>query len=245
MIHLTFDQDWAPAWATLAAHEVVERAGLRGTLFVTHACPSLAAIRAAGALELGWHPNFLAGSSHGASVEAVLDTMARIVPEATGARAHGLLRGTPLLLAYRDRGLVYDAADLHDGVHGLAPFASWTGIARLPIYFEDDVHLQRGRRAHIDALQLEGPGLKVLSFHPILIALDAVDLDGYAGLKAALARDGRSLTDATHADVARLRPPGRPGIGALFRDVVAWLVAHPELAGGPLGDLAAVGRGPG
>ena len=141
MIHLTFDQDWAPAWATESLHDALAAAGQRGTLFVTQGCPSLGTLRAAGCMELGWHPNFLPGSSHGATVAEVLDTMQGLVPEAVGARAHGLMRGTSILLAYRERGLRYDAADIHDGVPGLAPFESWTGMTRLPIWFEDDVHL--------------------------------------------------------------------------------------------------------
>lgn len=238
MIHLSFDQDWAPPWATLALHEALAAAGLRGTLFVTHDCPSLAALRAAGRLELGWHPNFLPGSSHGATVEEVLDTCALLVPEAAGARAHGLMRGTSLLLAYRDRGLLYDAADLRDGAPGHAPFVSWTGLARLPIWFEDDVHLRRGLPCTLEALDLASPGLRVMNFHPVLVALNAADLDGYAGLKAALAAAGTPLTEASERDFAPFVERERPGVGDLLREVVAWLGAHPRRAGGPLREVA-------
>ncbi|MDP6945192.1 MAG: formyltransferase family protein, partial [Myxococcota bacterium] len=47
VIHLSFDQDWAPAWATLALTDALAEAGLEGTLFVTHDCPSLTALREA------------------------------------------------------------------------------------------------------------------------------------------------------------------------------------------------------
>ena len=238
MIHLTFDQDWAPAWATERLHDALGAAGQRGTLFVTQRCPSLATLRAEGRMELGWHPNFLPGSSHGATVAEVLDTMEAIVPEAVGARAHGLMRGTSLLLAYRDRGLRYDAADIHDGVRGLAPFSSWTGVTRLPIWFEDDVHLQRGLPCTLDALDLASPGLKIMTFHPVLLALNSADLQGYEDLKVALRARGAGLTDATGDDFAPFVERRRRGVRDLYEAVLGWLVEHPERAGGPLGELA-------
>jgi len=238
VIYLSFDQDWAPAWATRALADALQRAGLEGTLFVTQGCPSLAAIRAAGHMELGWHPNFLPGSSHGSTVEEVLDTMAGWVPEAVGARAHALMRGTPLLMAYQARGICYDAADIFDGRPGLAPFVSWTGMVRLPIWFEDDVHLQRGLPCSLDALDLDAEGLKICTFHPVLVALNAADLGGYEALKADLASRGVALTDATKADFAPHKERERPGVGDLFQALVSWLEDHPKRRGGRLRDAA-------
>jgi hypothetical protein len=237
VIHLTFDQDWAPAWATERLAKRVQDAGLQATLFVTHDCPSLAALRSSEAFELGWHPNFLPGSSHGADVESVLDFMAQIVPEAVGARAHTLMRGTPLLEAYKRRGLRYDGADLHDGVANLEVFQSWTGVSRIPIWFEDDVHLQRGLGCELGSLSLDTPGLKVCTFHPVLVALNCADLDSYGALKADLAARGVGLTDATVEDFARFRQSDRLGVGDLFESLVSWLEAHPASAGSGLATL--------
>lgn len=238
MIHLSFDQDWAPEWATRALTDALKSRGLKGTLFVTHACPSLSAIRQSGHIELGWHPNFLPGSSHGESVDEVLDTMARWVPEAQGARAHTLMRGTPLLLAYRARGLRYDAADIFDGRDNLSPFESWTGMTRLPIWFEDDVHLERGLECSLEALDLVSPGLKICTFHPVLVALNASDLSSYQALKADLSARNIPLSDATMADFAPHRTRDRAGVGDLFEALISWLVAHPEMQGGCLKELA-------
>lgn len=242
VIYLSFDQDWAPAWATLDVHNALAAAGLSGTLFVTHACPSLPVLRARpDILELGWHPNFLPGSSHGNSTEAVLDTLAELVPEAVGARAHCLIRGTPFLQAYQARGLVYDAADIHDGEAGLAPFASWTGMWRLPIWFEDDVHLQRGLPCRLDALDLAARGMKIMTFHPVLVALNAADLNGYAALKDDLRAQGVELTEATREHFAPHRSTG-PGVADLFDAIVAWLTEHPDRAGGMLRSAAGHAR---
>lgn len=236
MIYLSFDQDWAPPWATRWLTDTLRDAGLQGTLFVTHPCESLEVLRREGHVELGWHPNFLPGSSHGSTTEEVLDTMARWVPEAVGARAHTLMRGTPLLMAYRARGLRYDAADIFDGRAELSPFESWTGMTRLPIWFEDDVHLERGLECTLEALPLAQQGMKVCTFHPVLVALNAADLDGYQALKHDLARRNIPLTGATREDFAPHRQDERPGVGDLFEALVTWLKAHPERCGGQLKD---------
>ena len=65
VICLSFDQDWAPPWASLAILDRLERAGLEATFFVTHDGPAVARLRASELVELAWHPNFLPGSSHG------------------------------------------------------------------------------------------------------------------------------------------------------------------------------------
>ena len=237
MIHLTFDQDWAPPWATERLAARIHQAGLQATLFVTHDCPSLPALQARGAFELGWHPNFLPGSSHGETVEDVLDFMAAIVPDARGARAHTLMRGTPILEAYKRRGLRYDAADLHDGIAGLEVFQSWTGLSRIPIWFEDDVHLQRGLSCALDALDLDAPGLKVCTFHPVLVALNCANLDAYGALKSSLSSRGVALTEATVEDFAPFVNETQDGLGDLFEALVSWLEAHPESAGAGLATL--------
>lgn len=232
-VHLTFDQDWATEAATLAVLAVLETHDLRGTFFVTHPCPALHALRASGRVELAWHPNFLPGSSHGATPEAVLSTLAQWVPEAVGARAHCLVQGTPTLMAYRRAGLRYDAATLRDGVADLAPFRSWTGLWDLPIWFEDDVHLERGLPCHLQALSLDAPGLKIMTFHPMLVALDAPSLAPYHALKAGLA--GQPLSQAPEALVAQHRGVG--GVGSLFHAVAEWMARHREVAGGTLAEL--------
>ena len=237
MIHLSFDQDWAPAWATEALIRHVVDAKQVGTLFVTNACSSLDLARASG-FELGWHPNFLPGSSHGESIDEVLDFMTALVPEAVGVRAHCLVRGTPYMVAYRDRGLRYEASDLMDGVDGLEPFRSWTGLWRLPIWLEDDVSLERGLRFFFTESELAGEGLQVVNIHPVLHALNCTELAQYQDLKAHLAKTGVSLTQATQEDFASFVQSDRPGVRDLLDELLGHMQRHEERAGGCLKDLA-------
>ena len=238
--HLTFDQDWAPDWAVDGIIELLDRQGLTGTFFVTHASPVLERLRSSGRFELGLHPNFLPGSSHGSSQAAVLETLQAIVPEAVGARAHYLVQGTPTLQAYATHNLIYDAASLRDEVAGLEPFVSWTGVVDLPIWFEDDVALQRGRPPGSHLLTNAPPGLRVFNFHPVLIALDACGLQGYAGLKTSLAERNIRLVDATPDDFAPFVERG--GVGTFLRELTTFLEERPHLRGNFLSDEARTAR---
>ena len=65
------------------------------------------------------------------------------------------------------------------------------------------------------------PGLKVFTFHPVLVALNAADLTGYSALKTDLASRGRSLTEATPEDMARHRQDARPGVSDLMQSLLA------------------------
>jgi hypothetical protein len=62
---LTSDLDWASEYCIEHFLDIAERFSVTPTLFVTHA--SVAAFQAArdARAELGIHPNFLPGSSHG------------------------------------------------------------------------------------------------------------------------------------------------------------------------------------
>ncbi|MCB9506255.1 MAG: hypothetical protein H6697_01155 [Myxococcales bacterium] len=233
MIHLTFDQDWAPPWATERLAADLRAAGQRGTLFVTNACAALAPAAADGTLELGLHPNFLPGSSHGATTGDVLDHVATLAPGAIGVRPHCLVTHTPLRLEYGRRGLLYESADLMDGVENLAPLALWTGLVRFPIFWEDDVHLSFGRDCSPGALRCSGGGLRVLNFHPVLLALNASDLAGYGALKASLAARGVALAAATEEDFAP-HVSNKRGVRDLLADVLELLSARPDQAGGTL-----------
>lgn len=94
---LTLDIDWAPdctiEWIarTLVARQV------RATWFVTHLSPAVERLRDHPDLfQLGIHPNFLAGSSHGDTTDAVLGHCMGLVPEALTMRSHALVQSPPI-----------------------------------------------------------------------------------------------------------------------------------------------------
>ena len=65
---------------------------------------------------------------------------------------------------------------------GLAPLHHWAGLLRLPVFWEDDVHWARGGSWTFApyAELFFSSGLKILNFHPFLVALNVPDASFYS-----------------------------------------------------------------
>ena len=222
MSAITLDVDWAPDHAIDAvAGELIER-DVRATWFVTHASPAIDRLRDRPDLfELGIHPNFAPGSTHGETPDAVLDHCMAIVPEARSMRTHGLVQSSALLALVRERTPVrVDASLFLPGANDLAPvdypLASGS-IVRVPYLWEDDAEMLRPDPVW-DAwgLAARTRGLAVFDFHPIHVVLNSADMRAYEALKR------RGLDGATAGDVASLRHDG-VGAGTAFAGLLEGL----------------------
>ena len=95
---LTIDIDWAPDFAIKKLADALIRHKVKCTWFVTHESPAIKELRNHSDLfELGIHPNFFPGSTHGNNEKEVLDYMVSIVPGAKTVRSHALLQSSRLL----------------------------------------------------------------------------------------------------------------------------------------------------
>jgi polysaccharide deactylase WbmS-like protein len=215
LIAITLDVDWAPDHAIDAvAAQLIER-DVRATWFVTHSGPAVDRLRERPDLfELGIHPNFAPGSSHGDTPEAVLDHCMALVPEAQAMRTHGLVQSTALLALARERTPIrVDASLFLPGAARLAPIEYPLApgpIVRVPYLWEDDAEMLRPDPAW-DAwgVATGAQGLAVFDFHPIHVVLNSADTRAYEALKQ------RGLDRATAGDIAALRQDGA-GAGTAF-----------------------------
>lgn len=220
-IAVTLDIDWAPDFVIDEVAEALAQAGVPATWFVTHASPAVDRLRGRPELfELGIHPNFLARSSHGSTVEAVMGHLLEIVPGATSMRTHGLVQSSVLL----DE--IATMSPISTDVSLLLPFASHLApvryrtrradFVRLPYFWEDDLAMcQRNPCWTSASLLAAGSGLKIFDFHPIHIALNSPDMTAYEQLK----RAAPDLVNARPTDVARNVHPG-PGAGTFFAELL-------------------------
>src|ERR1700674_614649 len=95
---LTLDVDWAPDFMVEPLVDALLGAGVRSTWFVTHPSKAIDRMRHHPELfELGVHPNFLPGSSHGSTTAAVLKTCLEMFPESLWLPRHPLAPSPPLL----------------------------------------------------------------------------------------------------------------------------------------------------
>jgi len=212
-VAITFDIDWAPDWCVALCARLCAEAGAPATFFATHASPALDDLRRDRRFEIGIHPNFLAGSSHGTTLRAVLDHCLNFAPGASAMRTHGLFQSSELFALVCDHypGIETDVSLLLPFHRNLVPTDLYLGtsgrrLTRLPYGWEDDVAANwPGWRW--DAEPVTSPGLAIFDFHPIHVALNTRALGPYGDLKRALG--SMQLQNATERDIAHFIERGQ------------------------------------
>jgi hypothetical protein len=182
---LTSDQDWAPEWAAEIFLDEVRRCGVPLHIFRTSPSTAFDAALRAGEIEQGWHPNFRPGSSQGSTISEVIEYCESNFPGASTVRSHCFAEDTFAWRALRSAGVVADSqlCSLFQGY--VLPIAHWTGIVRLPIYFEDDVFFEIAPGLDLETVlpTLFTPGLKILNFHPTFVGCNTPSRSFHESMK--------------------------------------------------------------
>jgi hypothetical protein len=220
---LTADQDWAPEWAAEAFLEELRSFRIPLHIFRTNPSPVFDDAVTDGEVEQGWHPNFLPGSSHGASISEVVGYCERHFPGASTVRSHCFAEDTFSWRALRSAGIVADSqfGTLFQGY--LLPIVHWTGIVRLPVYFEDDTFFDieaSGLNLETIMPTLFSPGLKILNFHPTFVGCNTPSRSYHEQLKTRIF--------ASNSSAAGLRWGGR-GTLVVFRELMERILSRGHL----------------
>jgi hypothetical protein len=188
--YLSIDIDWAHDNVLLDMIEIVEKYSVPTTWFVTHETPLLERLRSNPDFELGIHPNFnflLNGDSRaGRDAAEVLNRLMVIVPEAKSVRSHSTTQSSILLDLFSKNNLTHECNSFipaHSCIE-LKPWSLWSGITRIPYFWEDDVHLlyeSHGipQKNPIELVTSMPGAVKVFDFHPIHVFLNTKSLDHY------------------------------------------------------------------
>jgi SAM-dependent methyltransferase len=202
---LTSDTDWASEFALRDFLSTVTGYGIRPTIFATHASPVLTEFDERGDIEIGIHPNFLPGSSHGDDASSIIDELCRLFPRARTFRSHWFFEHTLIARELYARGFRYDSNLCLHMQPNLVPLQHNSGLVRFPVFWEDDVHWSGKTGWDLDR-QVESflsPGLKILSVHPFSFAANIPDQEYYAQVKSHI----RTLDERT-VDSVRFQGPG-------------------------------------
>lgn len=228
---LTFDTDWAPDFMIDYVATELLRHAIPATWFVTHCSPAIERLREhVDLFELGIHPNFAPGSSHGSTPEAVLDHCFSIVPEAVSVRMHGLMQSGALLAALlRSERLAYDASLFTPYAWRVEPTGfrfEGRELIRVPYIWSDNYEWQRAEAQWDPKLQLEGgEGLRVFGFHPAHVYLNSSNEDAYNALKNA----GGALNERSESEAQALVMKGA-GTGSFFAALLEQLAGDERVA---------------
>ncbi|MDB5687121.1 MAG: uncharacterized protein JWR77_1710 [Rhizorhabdus sp.] len=214
---LTGDVDWASEHCIQSYVDHAADRGIVPTLFVTHRSAAIDRAVAAGKVHLGIHPNFLADSSHGATVDEILDHVLDLVPEPVASRSHCFFDSSPVAHAIAQRGITVDSNICCHLQEGLPALHHWNGVKRLPVFFEDDVHWAQGRGwAFPDhRAAFASRGLKILNFHPFMWALNTPSAEYYAAYRS-------HITTLTKAEAEAMRHVG-PGSATFLDEIIDWV----------------------
>lgn len=204
VIGLTFDLDWACDAVIHDTIDLVDQAGAPATWFVTHNTPTLDRLRANPKYELGIHPNFnpLLAGTNSPGVEAVIDALLEIVPEAKSVRSHSMVQSSRLMDLFLNKGLTFDCNHFipEQSKIELRPWRLWNGLVKVPHFWEDDATCIYINNSGINEL-VKRNGLKLFDFHPIHVFLNTEDLSLY------------EQTRAYHSDAKTLLAYRYSGIG--------------------------------
>jgi hypothetical protein len=184
---LTSDCDWASEYCIEDFVSLLEGYGVSPTIFVTHKSQALERFRTSRAVQLGVHPNFLPGSSHGDDYLSIIDHVLGLVPDAQTFRSHWYFDHSRISKEMHHRGVRYDSnLCLYLQPH-IMPLQHWTGLVRLPVFWEDHCHCEitSGDWDFDEVLPaFLAPGLKILSFHPFFVAANIPSTDYYLRVKS-------------------------------------------------------------
>ncbi len=176
----------------------------------------LAEIRATGCYELGIHPFAGHGSTQGASLPAIVESLQGLCPGATGNRFHRLEFSYRDLHVLAARGLRYDASTLRVNCPYLLP--AWhddLSMTLLTYMWEDGIAEQGRQPMQCPAIDLASPGMKILTFHPLNVYLNSAAGEH----RQTFLKDHPDLRNCFEADAQPYRRCGR-GAQQVLMDVL-------------------------
>ncbi len=215
---LSCDTDWASDYALEQFDALLRDYEIRPTIFATGPSTVLNAMQREDRAEIGIHPNFLPGSTHGSEPTEIIDTLMNWFPGSEGFRCHSFVDSTPISMEMARRGLRYDSNLLLFLQPNLVPLAHGSGLVRYPVFWEDDVHWHHfPDQWELGPLlpALLSPGLKVLNVHPFFQACNIPNGEYYQRIKPHI----QTLDSASQAE---LRHPGQ-GAETFLRTVLELL----------------------
>jgi hypothetical protein len=218
-IALTADVDWAPEAAIEAFAALMDAQGVPFTLFTTHDSSVVRGLMER--VEVGVHPFFGRGSSHGESVEEVVRTVMALPHNLAAFRCHRFEVSNTSRQALLDAGMRVSTNVCTD-LELVAPFRDRFGMLELPVFMEDGGYLYQQHPLELTPAlkqQLLAPGLKTLLAHPMHMVLNTPHFAYMAEIKRSLTRE--QWRGQTSADLAGRRFEGR-GIATLVLEMLDW-----------------------
>jgi SAM-dependent methyltransferase len=180
------DTDWHSEQTIDLLLENCAEQSAKITVFATHASATLGKTR--DLVEIALHPNFLPESTHGRTVDEVIQHVFDLFPSAKTYRSHSYFDNQHITQKMAERGIRYDANLCLYRQAELRPLRHCHIDWRFPSWLDDNVHWYHNGSWRLADLihELEKPGLKLINIHPASFALNLPNFPAYQRLKASL-----------------------------------------------------------
>ena len=183
-IYITLDIDWASDEILSFVLDYFIDKKIKATFFVTHKTELLNLIKERNDLfSLAVHPNFLENSTHGETIEEVLDYVLDIVPDAKISRSHSVVQSGRIFSALYNKNIVIDSSIMLPYYNNVTPFKQFIGedkyIIRAPFIWADDYELCKNEEKFNTNIFNNISGLKIIMFHPIHLFLNSEKMEDY------------------------------------------------------------------
>ncbi|MDP2193597.1 MAG: hypothetical protein Q8K36_03630 [Alphaproteobacteria bacterium] len=187
-LFLTFDIDWVHDDAINRVIDLCITHKVKATFFITHASRTTARIKnLPEQFEIGIHPNFLSGSTHGTNEEDVLSHCQDLMPNILSIRTHCLYQHSKLYNLYNMHygDSLIDSSVFMPGCTNIEPYRLYTEhgqIVKVPVIWADDYHcLGKDKQNPINYVNVSG--CKVYCFHPVHIFHNTISMEHYNAIK--------------------------------------------------------------
>ena len=215
----TSDIDWASEDAIQLFFQEINPSAIKLTTFVTHKSEVIEDFKNKGEIELGIHPNFLPGSSHGNDFRSVIESTLKFAPNAKSFRSHRGFDVTDITHLLFEYGIEYDSNIVAIFPDGCRPIVHESGLVRFPIFFEDGTHLYN--QLDLDLAKFtkwfKRPGVKILSFHPMNFVINTPEIKYMRFIKDSHSRE--EYANLSIKEINELRYQGK-GITSLCKEII-------------------------
>lgn len=217
MLIVTLDLDWAPEPAIEETLDFLQERNITPTVFVTHRSPRVEA--SLSELEVGLHPFFDPLSSHGATIEEVVETIFSLPHNIPAYRCHRFGTCNTSKQAMAEGGMKI-VSNVCTDLETIPPFRDRFGLIEVPIFLEDGGYLWNKHPLELsDALKqkLQPSAPQVLLIHPMHFAINTPSFSYMRQIKKSLSRE--QWRQLSKKDLEQLRYKGK-GIRQLLIELL-------------------------
>ncbi|MEI7493877.1 MAG: hypothetical protein WCJ92_04695 [Alphaproteobacteria bacterium] len=216
-IFISLDTDWCSAEILSDCLDIIDSLGIKVTWFVTNKIDALhERMKGNSKFDIGPHPNFLFGSSHGETEDKVIEHVLSMTPSFRLFRNHACYYNGKLLYKLRSVGALLDSSLFIPNCLHANPFRQYVTeedyILRVPYTWSDYYFLLRSDEHNPITLIERSVNDVVFCLHPIHLSLNTKSISHYKSIQT-----GGECVDYHH---------NKKGIRDVFMEIVEHCYKH-------------------